>query len=137
MAEGYEIVEHETECGNPILVLRRKGSPDFLEKMQVDRKSQDRYRLIVQMVAKVQFHGPAKFLGKLVRLLDSGLSLFELKVAGKVIRVMAYIHQPHGSHRIVLLFDFNGHQGSGKIPAHVMRRGKELAKIARRSLEEE
>ena len=137
MAESYEIVEHETECGNPILVLRPEGGTDFLEKMKSKPKELQRYRLITRMVARIQFDGPKKYIGRMVRVLDSELSLFELKVAGQVIRVMAYIYQPYAGHRIVLLFDFNGHQGSNKIPGHLMKKGRDLAEIARKNLEED
>lgn len=137
MAEGYEIVEHETECGNPILVLRPEGSRDFLEKMAANGKTVERYRLIVRAVSKIQIHGPRKFMGHMVRQLDDELSLFEIKVSGKVIRVMAYIRQPYGPYRIVLLFDFDGHQGTGKITKSDIKRGKRLARIARACLKEE
>lgn len=33
MAEGYEIVEHDIECGISVLVLRPEGKTDFLAKM--------------------------------------------------------------------------------------------------------
>lgn len=136
MSEGYEIVEHETEGGNPILVLRPIGSKDFLERMRDKPKQRDHYKLIVRMVARVQYDGPKRYIGKLIRLLDSELSLYELKVGGRVIRVMAYIYQPYGSHRVVLLFDFDGHQGSGKIPPEMMEKARKLARIARETLEE-
>lgn len=136
MSGGYEIVEHETECGNPILVLRSIGGKDFLEKMRDRPKDRNRYRIIVRLVSRIQYDGPKRYVGKMVRLLDSDLSLFELKVGDSVIRVMAYIFQPYGGHRIVLLFDFDGHQGSGKIPPETMEKARRLARIARETLEE-
>lgn len=63
--------------------------------------------------------------------LDPHLSLIEIKVPGKVIRVMAYHKE-----RYVLPFDFDGHQGSNKISRSDMERAKKLAAEASRVMDE-
>lgn len=63
-----------------------------------------------------------------LRFLGTSLSLYELKVDGKVIRIMTYVHHDATP---VYLFDFDEHQGKhAGIPKHVMDRGKKLTAIA-------
>lgn len=127
MADKYVIVEHDTGDGHSILVLSKEGRPDFLSKMRSAGGDKKRYRLIVKVASRIERNGTAPFVGPFVRVLDNDLSLVEIKVNGQVIRVMAYKGQ-----RMVLLFDFDGHQGkSGKISPSNMKRGRMLAKEAR------
>lgn len=137
MAEGYEIVEHDIECGISVLVLRPEGKTDFLAKMAKKPKQLERYRLIVQTVERIQYEEPETYYGSLIRSLDSEISLVEIKIGHKVIRIMAYVHRTSGPSRLVLLFDFNGHQGTGKIPPSLMDKARHLARIARMNMEED
>ncbi|WP_278592042.1 hypothetical protein [Olsenella uli] len=133
---AYEISGHETEPGEFLFVLAPKGKPGFLEKMKYKKGGGERYRLIVRTASKIDRLGACRFHGTLVRPLDNGLSLVEVKVPGKVIRVMACTHAIGYRERLILLFDFDGHQGSGQIAPEMMRRAKKLAAIARSCAEE-
>lgn len=127
MADDYVIVEHDTGDGRSILVLSKTGRRDFLSEMRGTGGDKKRYRLIVRVASRIEQSGTGPFMGTSVRSLDNDLSLVEIKVPAHVIRVMAYKWK-----RMVLLFDFDGHQGkSGKISPSDMKRGKRLAKIAR------
>lgn len=127
MAEAYVIVSHDIGDGESVLVLTRPGRDDFLAEMCSSGGDRSRYRLIVRTVARIQRRG-APFRGTMVRSLDSGLSLVEVKVPGRVIRVMAY----EGA-RLVLLFSFDGHQGSDKISRSDMEKARRLAAEARKA----
>lgn len=137
MAHEHEIRSHEYD-GTEILVLATVGKKDFLEKLSADSKKRDRAKLISLTVKKVHERGLAKCIGKsnFIRMLDDDLCLAELKVSGKVIRVMCYCVA--NDELVVLLFDFDSHKGkSGKIPESVMKKGRRLAKKAAACLEED
>lgn len=139
MAQGFHIVEHDIGCGHSVMALAKDGKGDFLDKLASKPKDTQRLKLILRTAEHIEFFGPKSYMrpGGTIRPLDGELSLVEIKVPGKVIRVMAYLKDPFGSYRLVLLFDFDGHQGSGKIPENIMERGRRLAAIARETLEED
>lgn len=127
----YRIIEHDIGGGSSVLVLSPDGRDDFLSKMKARRGDRSRYRLIVRAVSRLVQRGEAPFRETMVRVLDSELSLIEIKVPGQVIRIMAYRGE-----KLVLLFDFDGHQGSGKIATKDLERGRMLAKHAKSALED-
>lgn len=131
MDAAYRIIEHDIGGGSSVLVLSPDGRDDFLSKMKARRGDRSRYRLIVRAVSRIVQRGEAPFRETMVRVLDSELSLIEIKIPGQVIRVMAYRGE-----RLVLLFDFDGHQGSGKIATKDLERGRTLAKHAKNALED-
>lgn len=136
MEEDYVIVEHETGEGRSILVLRPKGSAqDFLLKLKKGKGDRGRYQEIVQVADRIDSKGEDVYRSK-IRTLDASLSLIEIKVDRKVIRVMAHMHLIDGRRRPILLFDFDGHQGSNRIPPHIMNRARKLASIAGRCAEQ-
>ena len=107
---------------------------DFLEEMEAMPDRRTRFRLIIRTMEKIGQIGvlTSRRVG-FVRMLDNRVGLVEVAVPGKVIRVMTY---SHGDNHLVLLFDFDGHQGSDKIKQKDLARGKRLARIARQCMEE-
>ena len=135
MAEGYKIRAHQLQCGDDVLVLMPAGrDKDFLEETEAMPDRRTRFRLIIRTMEKIGQIGvlTSRRVG-FVRMLDNRVGLVEVAVPGKVIRVMTYAH---GDNHLVLLFDFDGHQGSEKIKQKDLARGKRLARIARQCMEE-
>ena len=140
MASGYKIREHLLSVPElRVLVLMREDDEiDFLERMEGSKRGRQRQALIVKTLEKVQLKGiPLSERSRIVKLLDSELCVAEVRVPGKVIRVMGYIHA-RGTDlaELVLLFDFDGHQGTNKIPKRLMDKGRKLAAIAKLNMEE-
>ena len=138
MAHGYEIRAHAM-LGGRILVLAREGRKDFLEELGESPKSSERFELICRTYEKIVRRGVSRCVGRqnFVRVLEGSIGLVEVKVGGTRIRVMSYLHGSEAGRELVLMFDFTGHQGSGKIGRDVMDRGRKLASIARECMEEE
>lgn len=67
-----------------------------------------------------------------LRLLDAELGLYELKGYSGVNREMAYILYQEPL-RIVLLFSFKGHQGSGNIHSEI-KKARPIARAAKELL---
>lgn len=131
MLTDYEIRAHQF-FETRIFALAKAGKEDFLEKLERKPKSHERLRLILGTVEKVSARGLSACIGagNFVRLLDGSLGLAEVKVSGKVIRVMCYC-QTGKEELLVLLFDFDGHKGkSGAIAPDIMDKGRKLARIA-------
>lgn len=135
MAEGYKIRSHSLLCGSQVLVLMPEDSRlDFLDEMGSAPKQRQRYRLIVRTIEKIgQLGVPKSIKVGFVRMLEPGIGLVEVRVAGKVIRVMAYTD---GAEALVLLFDFDGHQGTDKLKGPTLAKGRRLAAAAKKCLEE-
>lgn len=122
-----------------VLVLMPEGDErDFLERMQESKKGRQRHALIIRTLERIQLKGiPLSERTQVVKLLDASLCVAEVRVTGKVIRVMSYIHARGGSNaELVLLFDFDGHQGTNKVPKRLLEKGRRLAEIARRNMED-
>lgn len=140
MADGYKIRSHALLNGMKILILMPEDDQeDFLEVLERDPKQHDRVHLIQRTLEKLYERGiAASIKGHHIRFLKNCASLAEIAVLGKVIRVMVYINRDEQSDpKPVLLFDFDGHQGSDKIPGNLREKGKRLAAIARLCMEEE
>lgn len=139
MERGYET--RENDWGDkPVRVLARTSEEKhFLKRMEENPKRNERFCLIKKAIEKMYERGIDKCLGRknFLRQLDGDVSLFEVKVAGQVIRVMAYLHRWSGGIGMVLLFDFDGHQGSDKIPKPLMEKGRRLAREAKVCIERE
>ena len=138
MAHGYEIRAHAM-LGGRILVLAKEGRKDFLEELGADPKGSERFELICRTYEKIAQRGVDRCVGRqnFVRVLEGSLGLVEVKVGNTRIRVMSYLHGSGASQKLVLMFEFTGHQGTGKIGKKDMRRGRELASIARECMEKE
>lgn len=136
MGSAYEIVRHDLGDGAMVDVLAARGDAgsDFLEKMY--SRDHARFRLIVRTVKRISLSDADTYRGTFLKTIDDNLSLVEVKVPGKVIRIMAYDRRDGTHTRLVLLFDFDGHQGkTGKIKPSLVKKGKTLAKIARECAE--
>ena len=130
MDDGYEVVEHNVGEGRSLLVLRSKSSNgDFLSKLRSRKRDRSKYQQIVHVATRIDAKGEETYPSN-IRVLDSSVSLIEIKVGASVIRVMAHMHDIDGRRRPILLFDFKGHQGSNRIPVNDMRRARKLAVIA-------
>lgn len=138
MAEGYKVRRHELVPGIGILVLAPDGADDFIDVLEKKPKQRDRLRLIKLTLEKLISRGfSASIRGRQIRILEGSIGLAEIAIAGKVIRVMCYVHEIESNPTPVLLFDFDGHQGSDKISKTLMEKGRKLAGVARLCMEEE
>lgn len=139
MAHGYETRGHPWLGKNVRVLARSSEEEDFLERMERDRKRNERFKLIRLAIKKICERGIGRCVGKrnFVKPLDSCLGLCEVRVAGHVIRVMTYLHSWKCGQGLVLLFDFDGHQGSDRISRSQMDKGRRLAKEARACIERE
>lgn len=106
---GYRLVSCELGDGLLGLFIAGDNAPSFIESMLLKPKQRERVSLIVRSIVQIEKNRISwcKETGKL-RNLDSGSSLFEFKVASKVIRLMMYVHDNGFP---VCLFDFDGHKG--------------------------
>lgn len=138
MAHGYEIRAHAI-LGGRVLVLAKEGRKDFLEELGADPKNSERFELICRTYEKIAQRGVSRCVGRqnFIRSLEGNIGLVEVKVGNTRIRVMSYLHGSGTGQELVLMFDFTGHQGSGKIEKSDMAKGKKLASIARECMEEE
>jgi hypothetical protein len=139
MSQGYEIRSHE-QMGTTILVLAKTGSQDFLEKMKRDKRKKQTLRLIIETMEGIKRRGINKCIGRsnFIRSIAPDVGLMEVRVPGKVIRVMTYVGEVEGKTDAVLLFDFTAHGGkTGKISPRHIDKGKRLAKIAKECIEED
>lgn len=104
------------------------------QKMMSDPKTKFTARKMINQISKVYDYGLKDVSGtSKLRCIDPKIGLYELKGFDGVNREMVYaICQ--GVDKIVLLFWFKGHQGSGNISKEV-KRAKQLAPIAKQLLE--
>lgn len=132
MADGFEIRSHQFMATTIyVLAADEPDRSDFLEKLGSSKKTADRAKLIMRTMEKIGERGIARCIGKsnFISILDGELGMAEVRVKGQVIRVMCYV--PPARDAVVLLFDFDGHQGkTGAIPKPVMKKGRKLAAIA-------
>lgn len=137
MGIEYEVRQHDYK-GSYVYVLAEPGKDDFLEKLESKSKSRDRAKQIVKTAARIAQRGVSECIGKRNFLLplNSEVALMEMHVPGKVIRAMAHAGLAEEEAILVLLFDFDGHQGSDSIPRHIMNKAVRLAGEAKRALEE-
>lgn len=133
---AHRLISCNLGAGLSAIVLARENAASFIDKLLDNPRTRRRAGAITKAIAQVSKNGVewAKQADKL-KFLNAGLSLYELKIGGRVIRIMTYVHCDSVP---VYLFDFNGHQGkSRKIPRHIMDRGEKLAIIAARLMTEE
>lgn len=134
MAFGYDLAPYELTGGFTVYVLVREGQEDFLAQMAGRPKTSGRAGLILTTLERIGAAGIGQSLrARFIRMLRADVGMVEVRVAGKVIRVMSYLHEGTD---LVLLFDFDGHQGGNKVPRQVMEKGERLARIARACMEE-
>lgn len=125
----YEIVSFRLSAGSYMKVLASAGKPSFMDELVDNPKSRQRSVLIARTVERVNKNGlDWARSSHTLKTITADLSVFELRVPGKVIRVMTYVHEGRVP---VYLFDFDGHQGkNGKLPPSLMKRAEALARIA-------
>lgn len=133
---AYEIVSSRIGDDAYVLALAPIGTDTFIEKMMSTPKKQVRAASIVKTMRRIIDNGIEwAFDSETFKPLDSGLALCELRVSGKVIRVMTYLHKGQTP---IYLFDFDSHQGKGSgIPENIMEKAESLAKAAKECMEEE
>lgn len=122
----YEIVAFSLSDGCEMRVLARKGAQSFMEKMTGNPKRHQRAEQIRRAAERVARNGVewAK-VSKTLKAIAPDLYVYELRVPGKVIRVMTYLHN---GIEPIYLFDFDGHQGKkGGIKASDIEKAQELA----------
>lgn len=133
---AYRLIAYDLGAERFAIVLAPAHTKSFIEKLVGDPKTRQRANAIVKTMAQIAKNGTkwAQQTNKL-RFLRTDLSLYELKIDRKVMRIMTYVHHDATP---VYLFDFDGHQGKhASIPRHVMDRGKKLAAIAAELMMEE
>ena len=130
---NYEIIRYELGDGAYMLVLTQTNKLPFIKKLASNPKTKEDASIIVKAAKRVSVNGVewAKQ-AKVLKAIDNNLSLFELRISGRVVRVMTYL----GKDEPVYLFSFDGHQGkTGKIPKSIIKKGKQIAQLAEQSLE--
>lgn len=133
---AYEIVSTEIDEGVNVLCLAAESKPSFLEELGASPKTKERAALISRTTKRIHDFGiDWAFVSKTFKPLDKELSLCEMRVTGRVIRVMTYVHN---NILPIYLFDFDGHQGKGNsIPPNYLERGKRLSIEAHKCMEKE
>ena len=133
----YTITSYQLSEETYMRVLTPCGHAPFIEELARSPKTRRRAALIARTADRLQRFGRAwGFESGTLKWIAPEVSLCELRVGGKVIRVMAYL--PPEPAPPIYLFDFDGHQGKDvSIPAHVKSRAKELAVEAKRCIERE
>lgn len=136
MDDEYSIATIILGDGVRACVLTRSGEDDFLTDLASTGKTRNRAVLIARMAARVARNGTDwAVAAKKLKPVSRDVSMFELRIDRRVIRVMAYIHDDP-AHTPVYLFDFDGHQGkSGKIDRNLIKKGERLAAIAAKCME--
>lgn len=143
MNDDFELVRQELLPGISILVLCQKNkSLTFIDELAADPKRRMKAKAIADAALRLVQHGTAWAIstGRLKRLNCSKgtIAIYELKVMGKVHRIMTYVHDDKNQ-TPVLLFDFEGHKGKsgGGIKSSTLIKGQQCAEIARSLLREE
>lgn len=143
MNDGFELVRQELLPGMSILVLCQKNKRlTFIDELAADPKRRAKAKAIADAALRLVQHGTAWAIstGRLKRLNYSRrtIAMYELKVMGKVHRIMTYVHDDKNQ-TPVLLFDFDGHRGTsgGGIRPSTLAKGQQYAEIARSLLREE
>lgn len=133
---SYEIVSFALSEDTSMDILVAAGRKTFMEKLAGNPKDQDRAALIARTVDRVGRNGiPWAKESKTLKTITATVSVFELRVPGKVIRVMTYLHDERAP---IYLFDFDGHQGKGgKIPQSLIDKASKLAEAARECIAKE
>ena len=130
MDSEYKLQAYRTPSGCIFweLISGTAARGDFAKMLKTPRKKQAAVNLINQ-IDKIISHGikASCATGKL-RLLDAELGLYELKGYSAVNREMAYILYQEPL-KIVLLFSFKGHQGSGNIHSEI-KKARPIARAA-------
>ena len=133
---GYEVVSFKLSETVSMNILTATGRQTFMEKLVSNPKGQNRAALIARTADRVGRNGiPWAKETKTLKTITSTVSVFELRVPGKVIRVMTYVHDEKTP---IYLFDFDGHQGKGGgIPQNLIDKANKLAEAARECIAKE
>lgn len=134
MSNGYELRKVKPfERVYELVSLQANHS--HLEKLMKNKKDREPLAMMLKQIQHIEQYGIQKSCstGKL-RCLESSCNLYEIKGYYGVRREMCCVAVDNV---VILLFDFKGHQGqSGKIPANILSKAKQLAKIASKLADE-
>ncbi len=143
MSDSDYSLMHQPLCsGQKILVLCHKESRSFYDEMSMDRRRREKAIMLDRAASRLARYGTdsAIEIGLLTMLhgVRGSLALYELHANARVYRIMTYVHNEK-DRTPVLLFDFCGHtkRSAGGIPKKILRKGEELALVARELLEAE
>lgn len=130
----YEIVSYDLTDGRKMYVLSNKDRT-FIDDLSNDAKKLMVARDVYAMADKIALYGIEWALRtETLKTIKSNISLLELRIKGKVTRVMVYLYEET---QPIYLFDFKGHQGkSGHIKRNVLERAERLAIIAENAMKE-
>lgn len=130
MDHDYCLLEYSDPKGRPFWELTSSPDNSEFQKLVRNPKSKITARKIIAQISKIYDYGLHATSGtSKLRCIDATLGLYELKGFDGVKREMIYA-LCEGPDKIVLLFGFRGHQGSGNIQKEI-KRGMRLASIAK------
>ena len=130
MDDGYRLQAYITPNGNTFWELTN-GTPshgDFAKMLRSPRTAQTAVNLIRQIDKIIDCGIKSSCATGKLRLLNAEIGLYEVKGYAGVNREMAYIVYQEPL-KVVLLFSFKGHQGSGNIHSGI-RKARPLAIVA-------
>ena len=136
MSDGYELVEFQIDEQHKFWELKNSSHDQSeLQKAIANRRLRESCNKLFLQLAKIIDYGVAvSCRTEKLRCLDQETGLYEVKGFDGVAREMAYIvcKEPP---RIVLLYRFRGHQGSGNIHKEI-KSARKLALEASVQLEQ-
>lgn len=136
MSDGYELVEYQLDEQHKFWELKVSSHDQTeLQKAIANRRLKESCNKLFSQLAKIIDYGVAvSCRTEKLRCLDQETGLYEIKGFDGVAREMAYIvcKEPP---RIVLLYRFRGHQGSGNIHKEI-KSARKLALEASVQLEQ-
>ena len=134
MNHEYSLVEYSDPKGRSFWELTSSPNNSEFVKLMSNPKTRVVARKIIDQISKIYDYGLLAASGtSKLRCIDAASGLYELKGFDGARREMVYA-LCKGPDKIVLLFGFKGHQGSGNIQKEI-KRGMRLASIARELME--
>ncbi len=137
MGDGYKLICHEIDDDHFFWELAATGSASSpFEKMVRNKKDSDVAVNLINQIKRILDYGvEASCKVNKLRKINQVPGLYEVKGYSGVKREMAYIlcRKPP---EVVLLFQFDGHQGSGNVHKEIDK-AKPLVSAASRLLKEE
>lgn len=123
--------------GTKALFLVTKNTRDFWSDWTKKTKTKERAAVFAELVFRIQEKGIQWAINaSKLKVLDGNIGLIEIKNFEGVQRVLCYMPENEPLY-IIMLKNFEGHQGSDKIPPALLKQYKRLAKDAAELLEKE